>query len=103
MRTFRSTTGFPLWQPSVAAGMPSTFDGIPVNFLVDMQDPSKVSGQMPVVYGDMGSAYTIVDRKGMTAIRDIYSLKKTNQTEFLFRSRVGGQVVQPKALAVISL
>jgi len=72
-----------------------------------VETPTMVSttstGDKVLAFGDMFSAYTIIDRLGMTVVRDELTLKKENAIEFTFSKRVGGKVVQPEALQVLKI
>lgn len=98
VRKLKDTQGQYLWQPSLAAGMPPTFDGIPVVKSWAMPDMAATSN--PVVYGDF-SAYRIADRKDITIQRNPY--KYSGQVLFEFTKRVGGMVVDGSKLAKLTM
>lgn len=89
--------GRPLWVPSALAGdRSSTVLGAPLKMAADM--PTVAAGALAVAYGDWAEAYQIVDRLGITVIRDIYTKKPF--TEFYFRKRLGGDVVNFEAFKI---
>ncbi|MCF1502187.1 phage major capsid protein [Afifella sp. H1R] len=86
-----------LWRPGLQAGMPSVLSGYPVTMADDM--PAVQAGALPIAFGDFRRAYTIVDRLGITTLRDPYSAKPF--VEFYSRKRVGGDVVDFEAYALM--
>ena len=92
----KDSDGRNLWQPTLIAGQPSMLMGYGVAEFDDM--PDMATNSLSVAFGDMKSAYTIVDRMGIRVIRDPY----TNKPHILFYStkRVGGDVVDFAALNV---
>ena len=95
-----------IWAPfdgpanTLAGGMPSTILGRPWVIMADLADTGLTNAQS-VVCGDFQRGYVIVDRVGMTIIRDIYTKSGANQVKFVLRRRVGGQVVLPEAIKVL--
>lgn len=88
-------TGNYIWKPSMLAADPtSTILGAPVRMAADM--PVVAASALAVAYGDWREAYMIVDRLGITVIRDPYTKKP--YVEFYFRKRVGGDIVNFEAL-----
>ncbi len=90
-----------LWQPSFQAGAPETILGRPVVEAVDM--PDVVSGAFPIMFGDFGTGYRIVDRLALSVLVNPYSLATTGQTRIHATRRVGAGVVQPKALRKLKM
>jgi HK97 family phage major capsid protein len=85
-----------IWMPGIAQGRPNTIDGDPYVEFPDM--PSEGAGLYPVAYGDFRRAYTIVDRIAMEMLRDPYTQAAAGNIRFIFRRRVGGQVVLAEAI-----
>lgn len=98
LRKLKDTQGQYLWQPSLAAGMPPTFDGIPVTKSWAMPDIG--AGKNPIAYGDF-SGYRIADRKDITILRNPY--KYSGQILFEFTKRVGGMVVDGDRIAKLTM
>jgi HK97 family phage major capsid protein len=71
-----------------------TLLGKPVIFMDDM--PAEGAGNLAVVYGDFGRAYTIVDRVGLQVLRDPYSAHP--YTIFHLTKRTGGDVTNFDAI-----
>ena len=85
-----------IWMPGIANGAPNTIDGDPYVEFPDM--PSEGAGNFPIAYGDFQRAYTLVDRIAMEMLRDPYTQATSGNIRFIFRRRVGGQVVLAEAI-----
>ncbi len=86
-----------MWRPGLDAGKPSMLLGSPVYQANDM--PAVAGGALPVAYGNFREGYTVVDRLGITVLRDPYSAKPF--VEFYSRKRVGGDVVNFEAFKLM--
>jgi HK97 family phage major capsid protein len=91
-----STTNIYLWQPSLAAGQPETILGRPV--VEDPEMPDIGAGNEPIVFGDIATAYRIIDRVGLSILVNPYLLATNGVTRIHATRRVGGAVVQPVAI-----
>jgi len=76
----------------ISEGAPSTLLGRPVVEMFDMDDIG--AGNAPILFGDM-SGYRIVDRVGLSTLRDAYTLATNGQVRFHARKRVGADVTHP--------
>lgn len=89
-----------LWQAgNVAAGVPNTINGESYTICQDMADIA--ANSVPIAYADLRKGYKIVDRTGVSILRDELTLKKEGKVEFLFTKRVGGGIVQPEAIKLL--
>lgn len=86
-----------LWQPSLTQGQPSSLAGFPVSMATDM--PVLGAGSLSVAFGDIGRTYTIVDRLGITTLRDPFTAKP--HVKFYSRRRVGGDCVHFETMKFI--
>jgi HK97 family phage major capsid protein len=68
--------------------------GKPVVFMDDMQ--AEGSSNLPIVYADFSRAYTILDRAGLTILRNPY--KTSRYTIFEMTRRTGGDVTNFDAI-----
>jgi len=84
-----------LWMPGIN-GQPNTIDGDPYVEVPDM--PNEGAGATPIAYGDFARAYTLVDRIQMEMLRDPYTQATSSNVRFIFRRRLGGQVVLAEAI-----
>jgi HK97 family phage major capsid protein len=88
-----------LWQPSVRAGEPPTWAGYRVYTLEGL--PALASGNSTPsgIFGDPSLGYMVADRQ-QVAVQRLDELFATDgQVGFLFKLRVGGDVIRPKAFA----
>lgn len=88
-----------MWRPGLTAGAPSTLVGFPVSQADDM--PVVGANNLAMAFGDFRRGYTVVDRLGITTLRDPYSAKP--YVEFYTRKRVGGAVVDFEAFAIVKV
>lgn len=89
LRKWKNSVGDYYLVDPIAQGAPMTFLGRPIVEAVDM--PNIAAGAVPVVFADL-QGYRIVDRVGLTVMRDPYSLALGGQVRFHARRRVGGDV-----------
>jgi len=99
VRTLKTTTNQYLWQPSLSAGAPDTLFGVPVLMASDMPVPA--SGSLSVAVGDFKAAYQIVDRQGISILRDPFTEKPF--VKFYATTRVGGDVINFEAIKLMQL
>lgn len=100
IRKLKNGEGDYLWMPGIASGKPNTIDGDPYVELPDM--PAEGAGLKPVAYGDFRRAYTLVDRIVMEFLRDPYTQATSGNVRFIFRKRLGGQVVLAEAIRTLT-
>ncbi|MDY6960318.1 MAG: phage major capsid protein [Pseudomonadota bacterium] len=86
-----------IWQPNVSASQPATILGFPVE--TDDNVPSANTNTYPIMFGDYGQAYRIVDKPGMSMLRDEVTNK--GRTIFYTTKRVGGGVQNYEAVKFI--
>lgn len=87
IRQFKDTaTGNYLWQPGLTAGAPSQLLAHPV--VLDENVPALGAASLSLAFGDFQRGYLIVDRLGMTMLRDPYTSKP--KVGLYFRRRTGG-------------
>ena len=65
--------------------------------------PDIASGSFPVIYGDLGKGYNIVDGQQISVVRDDYTLVRQGKVQFVWFVRVGGQVVLPEAIKKLEM
>lgn len=86
-----------IWQPSYVAGQPSTLGGYPVIESEDM--PAVAASSLSAAFGNFKRGYTIVDRKGISTLRDPFTSK--GNVIFYSTARVGGAVVDFDAIKLL--
>jgi HK97 family phage major capsid protein/HK97 family phage prohead protease len=89
LRTLKDGTGRFIMLDPITAGAPVTLLGRPIVEAVDM--PDVAANAFPIMFGDL-SGYRIVDRIGLSILRDPFSLATNGQVRFHARKRVGGDV-----------
>ena len=97
----KDTTGNYLWQPSVQAGRPNTFNGYAIH---NQEDVAAIgTGAKIAAFGDFKAGYKVYDRQGVTLQRlnELYAI--TGFVGFKVRARVGGDVVNTAAIKTLTL
>ena len=99
IRKFKNTDGDYLWQPSLQAGQPPLLLGSPVYFDANM--PDMEANKFPIAFGDFNAAMLVVNRRGMTVIRDMTS--KPGHVKFLIDTRMGAGVRNFEAVKLLKV
>ncbi|MBP2446376.1 phage major capsid protein [Rhizobium leguminosarum] len=92
IRQWKDSTGRYLVLDPITAGGVSTLLGRPIVEMPDMDDIG--AGKFPILFGDL-TGYRIVDRVGLSTLRDPYTLATKGQVRFHARKRVGADVTHP--------
>ena len=93
-RKLKDGQGNFIWQPAAVAGQPSALLGFPI---VEAEDaPALAANSLSMAFGDFREAYQIVDRIGLSVLRDPYTAYP--YVFFKFRKRVGGGAISFEAL-----
>lgn len=89
IRTFRGDAASPgdqagqyLWQPGLNGPVAATLNGFP--YILANSMPDVAAGAFAMAFGDFRRGYTIVDRTGMSVIRDEVTQKRRRIVEFTF-------------------
>ena len=89
-----------LWTPEIIGGrLVNTLMGVPVKKCSAM--PEMAAGALAVVYGDIRAAYVIIDRVGVSIMRDPYTNKP--YVNFYTRKRVGGGIRNFEAFKALKM
>ena len=97
--TLKDSSGRYLWQPSVQAGRPATFNGFAI---ANQEDIAAVAaGAKIAAFGDFNAGYRVYDRLGITVQRLVELYAEEGMVGFKFRKRVGGDVVRPEAISIL--
>lgn len=88
----KDDTGRFIMLDPITDGAPVTLLGRPIVEMVDM--PDVAANAYPIMFGDL-SGYRIVDRSGLSVIRDPYSQATKAIVRFVANRRVGGDVTNP--------
>lgn len=92
IRTWKDGQGRYLVLDPISEGAPVTLLGRPIVEAVDMDDID--ADTSPIMFGDL-QGYRIIDRVGLSVLRDPYSLATRGQVRFHARRRVGADVTHP--------
>jgi len=88
IRKFKDTAGNYLWQPPALAGAKASLMTFPVIEAEDM--PDIAANALSIAFGDFNRGYLVVDRAGVSVLRDPYTAKP--YVLFYTTKRVGGGV-----------
>ncbi|MGF1462073.1 MAG: phage major capsid protein [Maricaulaceae bacterium] len=98
VRKLKDSDGDYVWRPAASAGDRPTIMGYPV---VEAEDMPDIGPDAPAIaFGDFAKGYLIVDRAGLSILRDPYSAKP--YVLFYTTKRVGGGVQNFDALKVLT-
>ncbi len=108
IRTFRadavsagdSASGF-LWQPGLNGPVSNTLNGFP--YILANSMPDVAAGAYSIAFGDFRRGYTIVDRTGMSIIRDDVTRKRNAIVEFTMHRWNTGQVTLVEPLKLLQI
>lgn len=98
-RKLKDGQGNYLWQGSFVAGEPQTIAGAPIVEVPDM--PLVAAGNIAALYGDMEATYMVVDRLGISVLRDPFTNKP--YVHFYTVKRVGGGVYNPEPMKALKV
>jgi HK97 family phage major capsid protein len=108
IRTFRGDAASPgdqagqyLWQPGLNGPAAATICGFP--YVLANSVPDVAAGAFVMVFGDFRAGYSIVDRTGVSVVRDEVSQKRRAIVEFTWLRWVTGQVVLPEAIKLLQV
>ena len=108
LRTLRSSVlvaddnlGNYLWTPALDGGAANQIGGMPYRIMPSM--PNVASTNKAVAIGDWARAYTIVDRSGVSVIRDDVTQADKAIVKFTFNRWNTGQVTLAEGIKVITI
>ena len=94
---FKDSGGSYLWQPPAVAGGRASLMTFPVVEAEDM--PDIAADSLSIAFGDFNRGYLVVDRAGVSVLRDPYSAKP--YVLFYTTKRVGGGVQDFDAIKLL--
>lgn len=101
LRTLKDGVGGFLWTPGLNGPVSSTLNGY--DYLIAEDMPDIADGSFPVAFGDFQRGYTIVDRTGISVIRDEFTQKKRAIIEFTINRWNYGQVTLAEAIKILKV
>ncbi|UYN99697.1 MAG: phage major capsid protein [Devosia sp.] len=97
LRKLKDADGNYLWQPAASADGRASFMGFP---LVEAEDmPNIAANSFSIAFGDFRRGYLIVDRQGVSVLRDPFSAKP--YVLFYTTKRVGGGIADFDAIKLL--
>ena len=99
IRKFKDSTGHYLWQPPAIAGGKASLMTFPVIEAEDM--PDIAANALSIAFGDFNRGYLVVDRTGVSVLRDPYTAKP--YVLFYTTKRVGGGVQDFDAIKLMKM
>ena len=97
LRKLKDADGNYLWQPALTADGKARFMGFE---LVEAEDmPNIASNSLSIAFGDFRRGYLIVDRQGVSVLRDPFSSKP--YVLFYTTKRVGGGIADYDAIKLL--
>ncbi len=97
IRKFKDENGIYLWQPPAQAGGRASLLTFPVIEAEDM--PDIAANSLSIAFGDFTRGYLVVDRAGVSVLRDPYTAKP--YVLFYTTKRVGGGVQDFDAIKLL--
>jgi len=101
----KDSNGAYLWQESPRAGEPATLAGRPVHRVDGLPAITASTGAIntSMVFGDVGQGYMITRRSGLSVqlLRERYV--EEGKIGLLFKQRVGGGIIRPKAFSALKI
>ncbi|HET7191650.1 MAG TPA: phage major capsid protein [Pseudolabrys sp.] len=97
VRKFKDSTGNYLWQPPAMPTGRASLMNFPLYDVEDMPDVS--ANAFAIAFGDFNRGYLVVDRAGVTVLRDPYTAKP--YVLFYTTKRVGGGVQDYDAIKLL--
>lgn len=97
VRKLKDGDGNYLWQPDYRESGGAVLLGRPVKNAEDM--PAIAANSYSIAVGDFKRGYLIVDRRGLSLLRDPYTTK--GRVKFHLTKRVGGDVIDSEAIKVL--
>ena len=101
VRKLKNGAGDYLWEVSPQVGGPFTILGKPVINPEGL--PDIAANAYSIIFGDFNAGYKIRDRAGITVQRLVERYAEYDQTGFLIKKRVGGQVTLAEAFACVKI
>ncbi len=101
IRTLKGSNGQYLWTPGLSGSKLNQIAGDDYIVMNDM--PDIAAGALSLVYADFLRGYTIVDRTGLSVVRDDVTRKKERIVELCFNKYNTGQVVLEEAFKALEI
>lgn len=103
IRKFVATTGSFLWTPGLNGPVMSTLCGEPYVLSPAMSSAITTDGAIVLAIGDFRMGYRIVNRTGMSVIRDDLTEARKANVLITYNRWLTGRVVLPEAISIMTL
>lgn len=101
LRTLKTTAAGYLWQPGLDGGVISTIAGCP--YFIAPEMPDVASGQCPIAVADWKQGYQIVDRTGVSFVRDEITQKRNAIVEITVHKWLTGAPLVNEAFKLLKV
>ncbi len=98
MRQLKDSEGRPLWEPSLQAATPARLAGYPIRQATELASTLATDAEA-LVFGDFRQATKVIDRMGMTVLRD--NLTQYPNIAYKVKKRLTGGVVKGQAIKIL--
>lgn len=101
----KDSNGAYLWRESLRAGEPAALAGRPFYRVDGLPAITASTGAIDtsLVFGDVRQGYMIADRAGITVQRLVERYAEQGKIGLLFKKRVGGGIIRPKAFSALKI
>ena len=105
VRLLKGTDGHYLWQERLREGEPDRLNGFPWYTMdgLPLMGATGTAVDKAAFFGDARAGYMIADRRQIAVSRLVERYAEVGKVGLLFRHRVGGDVIRPKAFAWLKL
>lgn len=93
LRTIKDSNGQYLWSPALDGGVANTIAGCPYFLAADMPDFPTTGSSIPIMLADWRRGYQVVDRTGVSYVRDEITQKRKAIIEITVHKWVTGAPV----------
>lgn len=99
VRKLKDSTGQPLWQTSLAAGVPDTLLGYPV--VINNDIAQMAANAKSILFGNVPAAYLVRDVRGVSVVRLDERYADALQVGFFAYARLDGQPAGPPGFGAV--
>ena len=100
-RTLKGQDGHYLWQPALNGATANTIAGVP--YFINQDMPDIAANSTPIAIADWKRGYEIVDRAGLSIVRDDITRKKQAIVEITLHRYLTGAPVMKEAFKVLKV
>lgn len=101
IRLFKDKDDRYLWQLDMTKSDPASINGAAYSLAPEM--PEVAAGSVPIFFGDLSMGYEILDREGISVIRDQYTSAALGIIQLTISKRNTGRVLRPEAFTPLKI